>query len=68
MKIPSINFNEGGRFFTFAFNYVNIFILIALAIPYPWYGTYRELNRFTEKKMGWHLRYKVLEVVIYKKK
>ena len=60
------NINEGGKFFTMAFNYMNLWLFMALAIPYPWYGRYRNLNRLEEFVTKWHFRYKVLSFVIYK--
>lgn len=68
MKIPSINFNESGRFLTFAINYYNLAFFIAVSIPYPWYGRYMPVDRLVEPVVKWHIRYKVLQFVIYKPK
>ena len=66
LNLPSINFNEGGRFLTFAFNYMNLWFFMALAIPYPWYGKSISINYLIDPKICWHLKYKVLTFVVYK--
>lgn len=67
MKIPSINFNEGGKHFCFAFNYYSILFFIAVAIPYPWWSDqYRKSNSLAYGH-GWHIKYKVLQFGIHKK-
>lgn len=64
----SINFNEGGGFITFAVNYLNLRFFLAFAIPYPWFGRYRDPTRYNPSPLyRWHIRHKTLQFVWYKK-
>ncbi len=61
--MKSINFNEGGRFLTFAWNYMNLALYVALLIPYPRYGVN---PRSDSNKREWHLGAYPIRLVIYK--
>lgn len=58
MEKISICFNETGNFFRFALNYQGIKLLIAVSIPYLWYGNYNNPRKFEPAKQCWHFRYK----------
>lgn len=65
MKLPTINFNEGGRFLAFAFNLSNLFIYFGISIPYPFYGDKLKIGDFNPG-FGWHLRFFTKSFVLYK--
>ena len=70
MKIPSINFNEGGKYFCFAFNFHTILFLVGIALPYPWYGKHLQVERMIKKediKTEWHIRWRPLILCLTKK-
>lgn len=53
--------------FCYAINYYDIRFLIAVSIPYPWYGDCIPSDRFEKAKIKWHIRNKVVNLLcIYK--
>lgn len=67
MKLPSINFNEGGRLLSFAFNLSNVFFAVAVVVPYIWWDEkYMNPERLSYGH-GWHIKYKLFSYCLYKK-